>query len=130
MRVAPGQDPVALSKVLTGLLKDAAPEGAEVTVTPIAATAPAMFDPGTQPMQLAAQGLADAFGKEPVFMRLGGTLPIMAALSERGVPTIVTGVALAEDAFHAPNESISLERLVLGLRAARAIYERLSALST
>jgi acetylornithine deacetylase/succinyl-diaminopimelate desuccinylase-like protein len=93
-----------------------------------ATSAPAIFDPDTPAMHLAAEGLLEAFGKAPVFMRLGGTLPIMAALSERGVPTILTGVGLPGDAFHAPNESISLERLGLGLRAARSLYERLASL--
>jgi acetylornithine deacetylase/succinyl-diaminopimelate desuccinylase-like protein len=129
MRVAPGQDATAMADVLSGLLRDAAPEGATVSVTLHATSPPAMFDPDTPIMGLAAEALEEAFGKRPVFMRIGGTLPIMAALSERKVPTVLTGVAMAEDAFHAPNESISLERLALGLRAARALYERLSALS-
>jgi acetylornithine deacetylase/succinyl-diaminopimelate desuccinylase-like protein len=128
MRVAPGQDVEALSEVLSGLLRDAAPDGAEVAVTVHATSPPALFEPETPVMGLAAEALEEAFGKAPVFMRLGGTLPILAALSERGVPTVLTGVAMAEDAFHAPNESISLDRLALGLRAARSLYRKLATL--
>jgi len=128
MRVAPGQDVVALSDVLSQLLRDAAPAGATVNVSIHATSPPALFDPDTPVMNLAARALEEAFGKPPVFMRLGGTLPIMAALSQRGIPTVLTGVAMAEDAFHAPNESISIERLSLGLRAARSLYTHLATL--
>jgi acetylornithine deacetylase/succinyl-diaminopimelate desuccinylase-like protein len=128
MRVAPGQDAEVLSEVLSGLLRDAAPDGAAVTVTMHAISPPALFDPDTPVMGVAAGALEEAFGKAPVFMRLGGTLPIMAALYERGVPTVLTGVAMAEDAFHAPNESISLDRLAVGLRAARSLYGKLATL--
>jgi acetylornithine deacetylase/succinyl-diaminopimelate desuccinylase-like protein len=128
MRIAPGQDAEALAQVLMNLLEDAAPAGAKVTFDLHATSAPAIFDPDTPAMHLAAEGLREASGKPPVFMRLGGTLPIMAALSERGVPSVLTGVGLPEDAFHAPNESISLDRLALGLRAARSLYEKLATL--
>lgn len=129
MRIAPGQDAEALAAVLTDLLTDAAPPNATVTVDLHASSAPALFDPDTPVMRTAAGALHQAFGKPPVFMRLGGTLPIMAALSDRGVPTVLTGVGLPEDAFHAPNESISLDRLELGLRAARSLFEGLASLS-
>ena len=129
MRIAPGQDELRMYEVLTDLLRDAAPAGAEVEVDLHATAPPAMFDPDTPYMRAAADALEEAFGKRPVFMRIGGTLPIMAALADRGVPTILTGVALAEDAFHAPNESISLERLSRGLDAARALYVALARVS-
>ena len=55
-------------------------------------------------------------------MRLGGTLPLLAVLADRGITSIVSGFALPEDAFHAPNESYRLESLRLGEAAARELY--------
>ena len=126
MRIAPGQDEEQMYEVLAGLLRDAAPAGAQVDIELHATAPPAMFDPDTPHMHAADKALEEAFGRRPVFMRIGGTLPIMAALADRGVPTVLTGVAMAEDAFHAPNESISLARLELGLAGAEALYRRLA----
>ena len=61
-------------------------------------------------------------------MRLGGTLPLLADLAERGIPSIVSGFALPDDAFHAPNESYRLESLRLGEAAARELYAALAEL--
>lgn len=126
MRIAPGQNEDEMYEVLAGLLRDAAPGGVDVEIELHATAPPAMFDPDIPHMHAAVQAIGEAFGRQPVLMRIGGTLPIMAALADRGVPTILTGVAMAEDAFHAPNESISLDRLGLGLAAARALYQRLA----
>ena len=61
--------------------------------------------------------------------RSGGTLPILAAFAERGIPAIVSGFSLPDDALHAPNESYRLVALEQGAAAARALYEELAALA-
>ena len=61
-------------------------------------------------------------------MRIGGTLPLLAVLAERGITSIVSGFALPDDAFHAPNESYRLESLRLGEAAARELYVALAEL--
>jgi acetylornithine deacetylase/succinyl-diaminopimelate desuccinylase-like protein len=61
-------------------------------------------------------------------VRSGGTLPILSALAERRIPTVITGFALPGDQIHAPNESYRLEGLELGRRAARELYAELAAL--
>ena len=60
--------------------------------------------------------------------RTGGTLPILAAFAERGIPAIVSGFSLPDDALHAPNESYRLVALEQGEQAARALYEELAGL--
>ena len=67
-------------------------------------------------------------GAEPALLRLGGTLPILSALGARGIPAIVTGFVVANDGFHAPNESFRLAALELGERAARELFAALAAL--
>ncbi len=54
--------------------------------------------------------------------RSGGSIPIVADLAAAGIPTIVGGFALADDAIHAPDESYRLESLRLGAAAARELY--------
>ena len=60
--------------------------------------------------------------------RSGGSIPIVAELAAAGIPTIVGGFALPDDAIHAPNESYRLESLRLGAAAARELYASLAQL--
>jgi acetylornithine deacetylase/succinyl-diaminopimelate desuccinylase-like protein len=124
LRTAPGQNSAALAKVLERLMREAAPEGAEVEVHGHIAE-PAQFDPDSPPLKLAQEAFERATGKAPALVRSGGTIPILAAFAERGIQTIVSGFALPEDQIHAPNESYRLESLELNEKTS---YELLKAL--
>jgi acetylornithine deacetylase/succinyl-diaminopimelate desuccinylase-like protein len=128
VRLAPGQDPPAIAAALERLLRGALPAGAELTFSAVEAS-PSVFDPDSPPLRIARGAFARACGREPVLVRIGGSLPILAAFMERGVPAIVSGFGLPQDAFHAPDESYALASFELGLRSARALYEDLAGLS-
>jgi acetylornithine deacetylase/succinyl-diaminopimelate desuccinylase-like protein len=127
LRLAPGQSAEQMAAELERLLRAAAPEGAEVHVE-LDLSDPALFDPREPALQLAAGAFERACGTPPAFVRLGGTLPLLAVLAEQGTPTIVSGFALGADAFHAPNESYRLESLRLGELTARELYRSLAEL--
>jgi acetylornithine deacetylase/succinyl-diaminopimelate desuccinylase-like protein len=127
VRLAPGQSAREIGAELERLLRAAAPEGAEVSIE-LDLADPALFDPAQPALQLAAEAMERACGTPPALVRLGGTLPLLAVLADRGIPAIVSGFALPEDAFHAPNESYRLESLRLGEATARELYRTLSAL--
>jgi acetylornithine deacetylase/succinyl-diaminopimelate desuccinylase-like protein len=127
VRLAPGQRAQEIGAELERLLRAAAPEGAAVSIEMELAD-PALFDPAHPALQLAAGAMERACGAPPAFVRLGGTLPLLSVLAERGIPAIVSGFALPDDAFHAPNESYRLESLRLGEAAARELYRTLSEL--
>jgi acetylornithine deacetylase/succinyl-diaminopimelate desuccinylase-like protein len=127
VRLAPGQDPPEIAAALEALLRDGRPEGAELELTTVLA-APSSFDPGTEALRLARGALARACGRDAVLIRSGGSIPALAAFAERGIPTLVSGFALPQDNFHAPDESYAISSLDLGRRSARALYEDLSRL--
>ena len=128
LRLAPGQDPQRMHDVLVGLLRAALPQGAELEFTHTTLSDPALFRPEEPALQLAAQALQRACGAEPVFMRSGGSIPIVAEMAARGYPVIVSGFALGEDQLHAPDESYSLHSLQWGEAAARELYIALAQL--
>ena len=125
VRLAPGQSAEQIAAALERLLRAAAPEGAGVSID-LDLSDPASFDPSEPALQLAAGAFERACGTPPAFVRLGGTLPLLAVLAEQGTPTIVSGFALGADAFHAPNESYRLESLRLGELTARELYRSLA----
>src|SRR5829696_2381115 len=121
VRLAPGQSAPEIAAELERLLRAAVPDGAELSVK-LDLADPALFDANEPALQLAAGAFERACGTPPAFVRLGGTLPLLAVLAEQGVPTIVSGFALGADAFHAPNESYRLESLRLGQLTAGELY--------
>ncbi len=127
LRLAPRQRADEMEETLLGLLRAPVPDGAEVTFATHRAD-PSLFDVGDPVLQLAAAAIERATGTAPVFQRSGGSIPIVAELAAAGIPTIVGGYALADDAIHAPNESYRLESLRLGEASARELYAALAEL--
>jgi acetylornithine deacetylase/succinyl-diaminopimelate desuccinylase-like protein len=126
VRLAPGQDPREIAGALEALLRSGLPEGAELKLS-TALASPSRFDPASPALRIARGALGRASGREPVLLRSGGTLPILASFAERGIPAVVSGFGLPQDNFHAPDESFTIAGLDLGRRAARALYEDLGA---
>ena len=127
LRLAARQDAERMAEVLSGLLRDAAPPYAEVEIS-IHRADPALFDASHRSVALSSQALQRATGVEPVLLRSGGSIPAVAELAHRGIPTIVSGFALPEDAIHSPDESFRLSSLESGERAAQELYAALAAL--
>jgi acetylornithine deacetylase/succinyl-diaminopimelate desuccinylase-like protein len=128
IRVAPGQDPEVLAAAAERILRDALPEGATLEIESDL-TPPAVLPRDTEALRLAREAFARVFGTEPLVVRAGGTLPIVAALARRGIPTVMAGLALPDSHTHSPNERMLLETFPLGVEAARATYRALGALS-
>jgi acetylornithine deacetylase/succinyl-diaminopimelate desuccinylase-like protein len=127
LRLAPRQRPEEMEKVLIELLRGPVPEGADVEITTQLAE-PSLFEVDDPVLQLAAGAIERACGTPPVFQRSGGSIPIVAEFAAAGIPTVVGGFALADDAIHAPNESYRLESLRLGEASARELYTALAEL--
>jgi acetylornithine deacetylase/succinyl-diaminopimelate desuccinylase-like protein len=122
IRLAPGQDPDRIAGEAERLLREAAPEGAELEITRLSQSPPGLVDPGSPAVQLGLEAFERAVGRRPLLVRSGGTLPIVPALAERRIPTILTGFALPDSNIHSPNENLLAEYLPLGVRAAAELY--------
>jgi acetylornithine deacetylase/succinyl-diaminopimelate desuccinylase-like protein len=120
LRLAPGQRAEEMRDVVERLLHAAVPAGAELSLSHHLGE-PAHFDPEGPVLRLAGQALARACASEPAFVRSGGSIPIVADLAAAGIPTVVSGFSLPDDAFHAPDESYRLRSLELGEAAAREL---------
>ena len=127
LRLAPGQSAADLQPVFEGLMREAAPEGAELEFHHHSGE-PSFFDPESPALKLAGEAIARASGMDPVFIRSGGSIPVVADLATAGIPTVVTGFSLPDDAFHAPDESYRLASLELGEAASRELLHALAAL--
>ena len=122
IRLAPGQDVDAIRTAAERLLREAAPEGAELELTSDDSAPPGYVSPDEPAVQLALGAFERVIGRRPLLVRSGGTLPIVPALGERGIPTVLTGFGLPESNIHSPNERLLVEYVALGVDAAKALY--------
>ncbi|HEY6076947.1 MAG TPA: M20/M25/M40 family metallo-hydrolase [Gaiella sp.] len=127
IRVAPGQDPEILATAAEELLQTALPAGATLEILARDLTPPAVLPRDTEVLTLARDVFEGVFGRRPLIVRAGGTLPITAALAARGVPTVMAGLALPDSHTHSPNERMLLETFPLGVAAARETYRAIGA---
>ena len=127
IRVAPGQDPAVLADAAESLLRDALPAGATLELLARDLTPPAVLPRDTDVLELARDAFEGVFGRRPLVVRVGGTLPITAALAARGIPTVMAGLALPDSHTHSPNERMLLETFPLGVAAARETYRAIGA---
>ena len=103
-----------------------APAGVEVTVRKVHGGEAVMVPIDTPPMQAAASALREVFGKEPVFIRGGGSIPIAGLFHDiLGVPVVMMGFGLPDDNLHAPNEKYSLSQFYKGLRTVARFFEKM-----
>ncbi len=103
-----------------------APAGVEVIVRKVHGGEAVMVPIDTLPMQAAASALREVFGKEPVFIREGGSIPIAALFHDiLGVPVVMMGFGLPDDNLHAPNEKYSLSQFYKGIRTVARFFENM-----
>ena len=128
MRLAPGQAPDVVVPEFERLLREAAPAEADVEVDLWSAAPPGLIPPDSAVIRIGQDAFERALGARPLLLRAGGTLPIVPALADRGIPTIVTGFDLPEGNLHSPNERLLVEHVPLGVAAARELFTSLAGL--
>jgi acetylornithine deacetylase/succinyl-diaminopimelate desuccinylase-like protein len=128
IRLAPGQDTEEVSAAFERLLRDALPAGAQLDVQRLSAAAAGLVTPDAQAVQLAQDAFERTMGRRPLLVRSGGTLPIVPALVDKGIPTIVTGFGTPESNIHSPNERLLAEYMPLGIETAKELFRSLAAL--
>jgi acetylornithine deacetylase/succinyl-diaminopimelate desuccinylase-like protein len=126
IRLVPRQNEVEIAAEVERLLREAAPEGAEVEIVCQAKSPAALVQPDEPAIQLGLDAFEQAIGARPLLLRVGGSLPVMSALELKGVPTILTGFDLPEGNIHSPNERFRVEHIDLGVAAAKELYTSLA----
>ena len=128
IRLAPGQRPEVIAEAFRELVAAATPDGAELEVELKSTALPGIVDPDSRAVQLGLDAFERALGVRPLLTRTGGTLPIVAALADLGIPAIITGFSLPDANIHSPNERLLVEHVELGIAASRALMAELAAL--
>jgi acetylornithine deacetylase/succinyl-diaminopimelate desuccinylase-like protein len=127
-RLVPNQDPEHVKRVVAEHLHAVAPRGVRVEVTAsgdVRAVETARDHPA---VAAAARAMERGFGKPPVFIGTGGTIgPVSSFDRILGLPQVLIGVGLPDDAIHAPNEKFDLGQFYGGIETMVYLYDELAA---
>lgn len=104
-----------------------APSGVKVEVRALHGGEPSLVDVHAPAMEAAAGALEQVFGTRPVFMREGGSIPVVGTFERvLGITTVLMGFGLPDDRLHSPNEKFSLAQFHRGIAASIAFLHRLA----
>jgi acetylornithine deacetylase/succinyl-diaminopimelate desuccinylase-like protein len=109
MRLVPDQTHAAIFALVRDHLLEIAPPSVSVEVRDLHGGEGAMVDRASPAMQAAFDAYAATFGVQPVFVREGGSIPVVATFQrELGIETVLMGFGLPDDRLHAPDEKLHL----------------------
>jgi acetylornithine deacetylase/succinyl-diaminopimelate desuccinylase-like protein len=125
-RLVPQQRPEDIERAMRSHLSRVAPEGVTVTVTHVHGGRPWRAELKGPLYEAARKALRTAFDKEPVIVGEGGSIPVVGDFERiLGAPVLLMGFGLPGENAHAPNEWMSDDNFVKGMRAVAALWEEL-----
>jgi succinyl-diaminopimelate desuccinylase len=128
-RLVPRQDPRQVTASLRAFLESQCPPGIQMELVEMHG-APGVLVPLESPyIAAAAKSIEDGFGTPPVFIREGGSIPIVTRFYEvLEADTLLLGWGLEDDNAHGPNEKFSLKDFHRGIRTSARLWEELGKL--
>ena len=118
MRLVPGMTPAKSFALYKTYVEKIAPAGVDVEVRLIHAGDPCLIPVDNPYVRSATRALKEVWGKETVFIRSGGSIPIVGDFDRHlGVPSVMMGFGLPDDNIHAPNEKFHLKNFELGIES-------------
>jgi acetylornithine deacetylase/succinyl-diaminopimelate desuccinylase-like protein len=127
-RIVPRQNPDEVVSAFREWVRKHTPRGIQTEVRVLSAAPGLMVNPEHPAIRVAARAFGAVFGKETVFVRSGGSIPIVGDFANHlGIPTILMGFGLPDDGLHSPNEKYKIENYFLGIRTVARFLEEYGA---
>lgn len=131
MRLVPDQLPDEITELFKTHFESIAPKGTKVKVTPHHGGEPSVTQIDSLEYQAASLALEESFGKTPIPVRSGGSIPIVAMFEKvLGLKTILLGFGLDSDAIHSPNEHFGVYNFNKGIETIPLFYKHYSKLKS
>jgi len=130
MRLVPHQDPDEITELFTKYFESIAPDSVSVKVSPHHGGLPAVTPIDSNGYIAASNAMEKTFGKKPIPLRSGGSIPIVALFEQvLGLKTVLMGFGLNSDAIHSPNEHYGLFNFYKGIETIPYFYEEFTKLN-
>jgi succinyl-diaminopimelate desuccinylase len=126
-RLVPDQDPKEVGEQLRRFIAEHTPTGVRVDVIDLHGGEGVVVDPNSKFMKGAVRAVEEGFGKAPVLIREGGSIPIVAKMVDAlRCDVLLMGWGLDDDGAHSPNEKFNLEDYYRGIQASSRLWEYLA----
>ena len=127
VRLVPNQKPEEVTRAIEAHLRSVLPEGFGLEVSFKEPGSPAVLVSRQHPaVQAAREALREVHGREPNFVREGGSIPVVGMFKEiLSAPVVLIGLGLPDDRLHSPNEKLDLKNLADGIAVGRRFLELL-----
>jgi len=130
MRLVPHQTSAEITEKFQKHFESIAPKSVKVVVKPHHGGEPVVTPTNSVAYQAASKAYETTFGKKPIPVRSGGSIPIVAMFkSELGIDTVMMGFGLDSDAIHSPNESYGLFNYFKGIETIPYFFQYYAELS-
>lgn len=127
MRLVPHQVSNEITELFTKHFLSIAPDYVQVKVTALHGGEPAVTSTNSIAYKSASKAFEDVFGKKPIPMRDGGSIPIVALFKkELGLDTVMMGFGFDTDAIHSPNEHFGVKNFMIGIETIVSFYKHFS----
>jgi acetylornithine deacetylase/succinyl-diaminopimelate desuccinylase-like protein len=127
-RLVPDQDPDKVIAAFREFVQHHTPHGIQIELRVLSAGPGLVVNPDHPAIKVAAQAFSDVLGKPTVFIRSGGSIPIVGDFATHlGIPTVLMGFGLPDDGLHSPNEKYHLENYYQGIRTVAHFFEQYGA---
>lgn len=126
-RLVPGQDPEKIMAALKQFLHDRCPPGLKFEFQSFHGCAGFAMDPTSPWITAASQALETAFGRPPVFIREGGSIPVVSSFQQiLGIDTLLLGWGRNTDNLHSPDEHFHVADFHHGILASAVLWQQLA----
>jgi len=124
MRLVPNQDPLKISKLFEKHIKTLTPNTVKVNIKHLHGANPAIIPLEDKPTIAASKAMEKAFGKKIVFMREGGSVPIVPVFAKQlNASVVLMGLGLNTENLHSPNEHFNLTHFQLGIKSSAYFFD-------
>ncbi len=124
-RLVPSQAPATVYAAWEQFVAANTPSGLRMQVRKLSAAPASVVSPDHPAIRLAAEAFKEVLGRETVFTRSGGSIPIVGDFARHlGIPTILMGLGLPDDGLHSPNEKFKVANFYLGIRTVAGFLEK------
>ena len=124
MRLVTDQRPDEIYKKYSDFVMSLVPRGIEVKIKSHSLADPMVINTDNRFVQASTEAMKEVFGKETVFIRSGGSIPIVAEFEKHlKIPTVMMGFGLPDDNLHAPNEKFSIANFNRGIQSIVRLFE-------
>jgi acetylornithine deacetylase/succinyl-diaminopimelate desuccinylase-like protein len=127
MRLVPNQEPKKVAKLFIDYINKIAPNSIKINVTDLHGGKPSVTPIDTPAIKAAIKALKMGYGVEPVFMKEGGSIPIVNSFKEiLNADTVLLGFGLPDENAHSPNEHLDLDNFHKGILSITHYFKELS----